>query len=46
MSTNTADLEDNGAVLNLAQLIRTVMSSTAKAELGALYSNAREAIPQ
>jgi hypothetical protein len=34
------------AVRNLAQLIRTVMSSTAKAELGTLYINACKAIPQ
>ena len=37
---------DNGAVLNLAQLIKAVMSSAAEAELGALYINAREAVPQ
>ena len=36
----------NGAVLNLAQLIKAVMSSAAEAELGALYINAREAVPQ
>jgi hypothetical protein len=44
--TNTANPEDNGAVLNLAQLIKADMSSTAEAKLGALYINAREAIPQ
>jgi len=37
---------NNGAVLNLAQLIKAVMSFAAKAELGALYINAREAVPQ
>jgi hypothetical protein len=44
-----SDCEDpanNWAVLNLAQLIKAVMSSTAEAELGALYINAREAVPQ
>ena len=40
------DPADNGAVLNLAQLIKAVMSSAAEAELGALYINAREAVPQ
>eukprot|EP00804_Cyclotella_cryptica_P014004 CCRYP_002480-RA/>CCRYP_002480-RA protein AED:0.39 eAED:0.39 QI:0/0/0/1/0/0/2/0/237 len=37
---------NNGAILTLAQIIKPVMSSAAKAELGALYINAREAIPQ
>ena len=46
MSSDTADPENNGAVLNLAQIIKAVMSSAAEAELGALYINAREAIPQ
>jgi hypothetical protein len=46
LSSDTADPENNGAVLNLAQLIKAVMSSAAEAELGALYINAREAIPQ
>jgi hypothetical protein len=42
MSSNTKDPSNNGAVLNIAQ----VMSSAAKEELGALYVNARKAIPQ
>jgi hypothetical protein len=46
VSANTADPEDNGAVLNLAQLIRTVMSSIAKAKLNTLYINAQEAVSQ
>jgi hypothetical protein len=46
MSANTANPKDKGAVLNLAHLIRTFMSSTAKAELGALCVNACKAIPQ
>jgi hypothetical protein len=46
MSSDTANPKDNGAVLNLPQLIRIVMSSTAKTELGALYINACKAIPQ
>jgi hypothetical protein len=32
--------------LNIAQLIKAVMSSAAEAELGALYINACEAVPQ
>ncbi len=46
MSFNTNDPSNNGAVLNITQLIKSVMSSAAKAELGALYVNAREAIPR
>ena len=36
---------NNGAVLNTAQLIKTVMSSAAEAKMGAIFLNAREAIP-
>ena len=36
---------DNGAVLTTSQIIKAVMSSAAEAELGALYVNAREAVP-
>ncbi len=32
-------------MLTIAQIIKSVMSSAAEAELGALYINAREAIP-
>jgi hypothetical protein len=46
LSLDTEDPINNGAVLNLAQLIKAVMSSAVEAELGALYINAREAIPQ
>jgi hypothetical protein len=46
LSSDCDDPANNGAVLNLAQLIKDVMSSTAEAELGALYINAREAVPQ
>ena len=35
---------NNGAILNIAQVIKAVMSSAAEAELGALYINAREAV--
>ena len=32
---------NNGAVLNISQIIRAVMSSAVEAELGALYINAK-----
>ena len=34
----------NGSILNVAQIIKAVMSSAAEAELGALFINAREAV--
>ena len=45
MSSDIAVPENNGAVHTVAQIIKTVMSSAAEAELGALYLNCREAIP-
>jgi hypothetical protein len=35
---------NNGAVLNISQIIKSVMSSTAEAELGALFINAKTAV--
>jgi hypothetical protein len=35
---------NNGEVLNISQIIRAVMSSTAEAELGALFINAKTAV--
>ena len=35
---------NNGSILNVAQIIKAVMSSAAEAELGALFINAREAV--
>jgi hypothetical protein len=32
---------NNGAVLNISQIIKAVMSSAAEAELGALFINAK-----
>jgi hypothetical protein len=46
LSADTADPKDNGAVLNLAKIIKAVMSSAAKVVLGTLYINAPKAIPQ
>ena len=45
MSSNVPIPPNNGAVLNIAQIINAVMSSAAEAELGVLYINAREAVP-
>ena len=45
MSSDVTNPRNNGAVLNIAQLIKPVMSSAAEAELGALYINVREAVP-
>jgi hypothetical protein len=45
LSSDSKDPSKNSAVLNIAQLITAVMSSAAKAELGAFYINAQEAIP-
>ncbi len=39
------DPPNNGAILNISKILKAVMSSAAKAKLGALYINAREAIP-
>jgi hypothetical protein len=45
MSNNNALPPNNGAVLTIAQIIKTVMSSAAEAEIGTLYINCQEAIP-
>ena len=45
MANNNTNEQTNGAVLNVAQIIKAVMSSAAEAELGAMFINAREAIP-
>jgi hypothetical protein len=44
MSNNTAKLQNNGAILIIAQIIKAVMSLAAEAEVGALYINFREAV--
>jgi hypothetical protein len=46
LSSDTENPINNGAVLTIAQLIKAVMSSTAEAELSALYINAHKAVPQ
>ena len=44
LSENVQHPPNNGAILNVAEIIRAVMSSAAEAELGALYINARKAV--
>jgi hypothetical protein len=44
-SSNVKDPPDNGAILNISKILKAIMSSAAKAELGALYINTWEAIP-
>eukprot|EP00804_Cyclotella_cryptica_P027184 CCRYP_017173-RA/>CCRYP_017173-RA protein AED:0.37 eAED:0.37 QI:0/0/0/1/1/1/2/0/314 len=46
LSEDNPSPRNNGAILTLTQIIKPVMSSAAEAELGALYINARETIPQ
>ena len=43
MASDIAVPENNGAVHTVSQIIKTIMSSAAEAELGALYINCREA---
>ncbi len=43
-SSNVQFLPNNGAVLNIAQIINAVMSSAAEANRGALFPNAKEAV--
>ena len=45
MSNNAKVPPNNGAILNIAQIIRNVMTSAADAEIGALFINTRQAIP-
>ena len=44
LSTNAEIPPNNGAILNIAHVIKHVMSSATEAELAALYINAREAV--
>ena len=36
---------NNGAVINIAQIMKTVMYSAPEAEIGAMYVNVRKAVP-
>jgi hypothetical protein len=44
-SSDVDDPPNNGAILNISKILTTIMSRAAKAKLGALYINARKAIP-
>ena len=44
MSDNGKNPKDSGAVLNVAQIIKNMMSSAAEAKIGALFVNSRQAI--
>jgi hypothetical protein len=46
LSKNTRFPANNGAILNLAKIIKAVMSSAAEAKLGTLYINASKAIKE
>jgi hypothetical protein len=46
LSSNAAIPQNNGAVLNIAHIIKHVMTSATEAELAALYIMAREAVYQ
>ena len=45
LSNNSTDYPNNGAFLIVTQIIKVVMSSAAKAELGAFYMNCRKSTP-
>ena len=45
MSKDVREPENNGAVLNIVQIIKRVVTSAAEAEIGALFINTRNAIP-
>ena len=45
LSNNAQFPANNGAVHTVAQLIKAVMSSAAEAEIGAMFVNARDAVP-
>ena len=42
MSTNADIPPNNGAILNIGQIIKSVMSSAAESELGGIFINAKE----
>ena len=45
MSKDVSFPSNNGVVLNIAQIMKTIMSLAAKSEIGAMYVNTREAVP-
>ena len=45
MWSNVDTPPNNGAVMTISQIIKTVLSLVAEAEVGALFINCREAVP-
>ena len=45
LSDHSDNPPNNGAVLNIAQIIKNLMTSAADAEIGAFFINLRQAIP-
>ena len=45
MSKDVSFPPNNGAVLNIAQIMKTIIYYVAEAEIGAMYVNAREDVP-
>ena len=45
MSSDTDTSPNNGAVMNITQIIKAVIFSAAEAKLAALFINCREAVP-
>ena len=44
MSNNVGIPPNNGAITNIVQIVKAVMSSAVEAELGGLFINAKEAV--
>ena len=45
MADNSADPPNNGAVLNIAQIIKSGMSSAVDEEFGTLFVNSKQGVP-
>ena len=46
LSSNAEIPPNNGAVLNISQIIKALMASAAESEMGGLFINAKHAVPQ
>ena len=46
LSNDATMPENNGVMLNIAQMIKTVMTSAVEEEIGSMFINAWEAVPQ
>ena len=45
MSKDISFPPNNGAVINIEQIMKTIMYSASESEIGAMYVNAHEAVP-